>query len=158
MKKGIAGLLGGVVGAAAGVAVTGKSMNETLAKKDAQINKFKTYYNVLNNWLRAKQEGKNVSNFFLDNSYKTIAIYGMGEIGNRLFEELKNSDVQVKYVIDQNAGSVYSDIDVLDVNDELSKVDVIVVTAVFAYDEISEKLQTKTDITVISIEDVIYEL
>lgn len=158
MKKGFVGLLGGIVGAVAGAAVTGKTMSETIDKKDAQINKFKTYYNVLNHWLRAKQEGKKLSDFFVSNEYKTVAIYGMGEIGNRLFDELKAEDVTIKYVMDQNAGSVYADIEVLGIDDELPEVDVIVVTAMFAYNEISEQLKEKTDATVISVEDVIYDL
>ena len=82
-------------------------------------------------WLRIRQEGKTLVDFFEKNDYKTVAIYGMKELGERLYDELENSGITVKYIIDKNADTIYADVDVLTPDDELEPVDVVVVTAIY---------------------------
>lgn len=158
MKKGVIGVLGTVAGAVAGAAVVSKLSGNAVEEKSGKVDKFKGYYNMLNQWLILKQEGKSLEKYFTDNGYKTVAIYGMGEMGNRLYDELKDSqNVEVKYAIDKNAMSTYSDLDVKEMEDELPVVDVIVVTATFAFDEIETELHEITNYPVVSLDDVVYE-
>lgn len=160
MKKGTVAVFTSLIGAVAGAAGIGYLSSKQVEQKGAKVDKFKGYYNMLNQWLALKQEGKNLEEYFVANNYKTIAIYGMGEMGNRLYDELEGTSVQVKYAIDKNAVSAYSEMDVIDPEDGLDEIeaDVIVVTATFAYDEIVEKLSNETDIPVVSLEDVVYEI
>lgn len=158
MKKGIVAALGGIIGGAVGAASVAKISKGALKDSDKKVGKFKSYYNMLNQWLILKQEGKSLEKYFVDNHYNTIAIYGMGEMGNRLYDELKNTGIKVKYAVDQNAANTYSELNVIDKDDEFAEVDAIVVTAIFAYDEISEELNSKVDFPVISLEDVVYEI
>lgn len=158
MKKGFLALTGAVVGAAAGAVAVNKLQGQVADAKDAKIDKFKGYYNMLNQWLVLKQEGKSLEKYFTDNNYKTIAIYGMGEMGNRLYDELKNSGIEVKYAVDQNAAGTYSELEVLDKEDDFTEVDAIIVTATFAFDEIEEELSEKVDFPIVSLEDVVYEV
>ncbi len=158
MKKGSVAVLSALLGAAAGAAGSSYFGQKTIDQKTEKVDKFKGYYNMLNQWLLLKQEGKSLEKYFTENGYKTIAIYGMGEMGNRLYDELKNSSVvEIKYAIDKNAAGTYSELDVIDVDDEMDEVDVIVVSAIFAFDEIEEELSAKTDCPIISLEDVVYE-
>ena len=113
---------------------------------------------MLNQWLALKQEGKSLETYFLENGYKTIAIYGMGEMGNRLYDELKGTSIKVKYAVDQNVNGTYSDIKVVDKDEEFEDVDVMVVTAVFAYCEIEEEVGSKVSFPIISLEDVVFEV
>lgn len=156
-KAGYVGVIGAICAGIAGIALTVRKKNEEIQKKQKSKDKFKGYYNLLNQWLRLKQENKSLEAFFIENQYKTAAIYGMGELGNRLYDELKNSSVQVKYAIDENTAGAYSEIDVIRPEDDFPEVDVIVVTAVFAYSEIEKKLSARTGILVVSLEDVVYE-
>ena len=158
MKKGFLALTGAVVGAAAGAVAVNKLQGQVVDAKDAKIDKFKGYYNMLNQWLILKQEGESLEKYFTDNNYKTIAIYGMGEMGNRLYDELKNTDIEIKYAVDQNAAGTYSELEVLEKEDDFAEVDVIVVTATFAFDEIEEELSEKVDFPIVSLEDVVYEV
>lgn len=64
----------------------------------------------------------------------------------------------MEYGIDKNADSIYADIDVLTVEDDLESVDVVVVTAITFFDEIEEKLSEKMDCPIISLEDILYEI
>lgn len=159
MKKGSVAVLSALLGAAAGAAGNNVLSQKKIDQKTEKVDKFKGYYNMLNQWLLLKQEGKSLEKYFTDNGYKSIAIYGMGEMGNRLYDELKNSTaVEIKYAIDKNAAGTYSELDVIDVDDEMDEVDAVVVSAIFAFDEIEEELSAKTDCPIISLEDVVYEV
>ena len=158
MKKGTIAIISTLIGAVAGAAGSGYFGNKQVEQKSEKVDKYKGYYNMLNQWLILKQEGKNLSEFFLSNQYKTIAIYGMGEMGNRLYDELKNSDILVKYAVDKNASGTYSELEVIDPEDDFEKVDVIVVTATFAFDEIENKISEKVDFPIVSLDDVVYEI
>lgn len=159
MKKGSVAVLSALLGAAAGAAGNNVLSQKKIDQKTEKVDKFKGYYNMLNQWLLLKQEGKSLEKYFTDNGYKSIAIYGMGEMGNRLYDELKNSSVvEIKYAIDKNAAGTYSELDVIDVDDEMDEVDAVVVSAIFAFDEIEEELSAKTDCPIISLEDVVYEV
>ncbi len=158
MKKGMVSVLSLVTGAAAGAAAIGRMRGKTIEQKAKKVDKFKSYYNMLNQWLILKQEGKTLEKYFTDNNYKTIAIYGMGEMGNRLYDELKGTGVEVKYAIDKNAASTYSELDVIDPEEEFENVDVVVVSAIFDFDAIEEIVSEKIDCPVVSLEDVVYEV
>ena len=77
---------------------------------------------------------------------------------DRLYDELKNSGIKVKYAIDKNAESTYSELDIRTLKDELPFVDAIIVTAVFAFDDIEKEISSNVEYKVISLEDVVYEI
>ena len=155
MKKGLFALAGAVTGALGGIFAVNKLQKKVIDEKIAKADKFKGYYNILNQWLRLKQESKSLEKYFVDNNYKTIAIYGMGELGNRLFMELKDTNIKVRYAVDQNADETYSDLEIISKEDNFLEVDAIIVTAIFAFDEIEEELAEKTDYKILSLEEVI---
>ena len=111
-------------------------------------------------WLFVKQEGKQLSDYFLKKKINSIAIYGMGNIGERLYDELRDQGVMVKYAVDQKGKRICSDIEVVpdfDMN-ILEKVDAIVVTTVHCYEDIRTRVASKTNIPVISLEEILYEI
>lgn len=158
MKKGTVAVLSTLIGAAAGAVGSGYLGSKQVEQKAVKVDKFKGYYNMLNQWLTLKQEGKSLVEYFKSNDYKTVAIYGMGEMGNRLYDELKGSDIEVKYAVDQNAAGTYSELDVIDKEDDFEEVDVMVITATFAFDEIEEEINDKVNFPIVSLEDVVYEI
>lgn len=158
MKKGFLAVVTLGLGAAAGAAISKFVFGKKITVKAEKVDKFKGYYNLLNQWLINKNEGRSVSEYFTANGYQSIAIYGMGELGNRLLEELKGSSIEVKYAIDKNASGAYSEIDVVEPDGEMEKVDAVIVTAIFAFDEIEKELSGIIDCPIISLEDVIYNI
>ncbi len=156
MNKGVTAILSLVAGAAAGVAISSSISGKIIHEKAEKVDKFKSYYYILNQWLLLKQQGNDLTKYFHDQGYKSIAIYGMGEMGNRLYEELRGTDIQVKYAIDKNAAKTYSELDVFDLEEQLEPVDAIIVTAVFAFDDIEKEISEVVDYPVISLEDVVF--
>lgn len=126
-------------------------------KKRAE--QYEDYYHLLNHWLEAKNYGASARDYFLANGWKNIAIYGMGDLANRLMEDLGNSDIGVKYGIDRDAaGTVARISDIYSPNDKLPEVDVVVITPFYAYKPIQEMLKKKLDCPVISLENVIWSI
>ena len=80
-----------------GVFITGficGAMNEESKKKIKQsqmLDKLSLYYQMLNMWLEMKQKGKSIVTYLKQKGINRIAIYGMKELGERLYEEVKNT-------------------------------------------------------------------
>lgn len=158
MKKGIISVLSVLTGAAIGAGLTGKVKEESLKQANHYGNKHLEMFLMMNQWVKVKQEGGNLASFFEKNNYKKIAIYGMGYAGETLVEELKGSDIEIAYGIDQKADSIFADINVVFPDNPLDDVDAIVVTAITFFDEIEERLSKKVDCPILSLEDVLYEM
>lgn len=158
MKKGVIGVLSLLVGAAGGALSVGQAEKKKLMKQQQYANKHLALYKMMNQWVKVKQQGKNLASYFEENGYKKIAIYGMSYAGQTLLEELRDSDIEVAYGIDANAGSIYADVDVVTMNDNLEEVDAVVVTAITFYDEIEEDLSLIMSCPIISLEDILIEI
>lgn len=158
MKKLVSSILSSLTGAVLGAGIVGKISHDKTQKIQSMSKKHLALFLMMNQWVKVKQEGKNLASYFEKNGYKKIAIYGMSYAGATLLEELKGSGITVEYAIDKKADLIYVDVDVLSMDDELKKVDAIVVTAITFFDEIEEQLSEKIDCVVISLEDILYEV
>lgn len=121
-------------------------------EKSAQIMK------LYDQWMFIHQDHKSTYDYFAQKGIKSIAIYGMDNVGERFYEELKDTDIRIEYAIDKKGGYINSDIKMISPEDEFEKVDAIVVTVVYYFDEIFKKLSSKTDIPIISLEEILYEV
>ena len=158
MKKGSISILSALTGAALGAGAVGKIQGDMLNRTKKMSDKHLALFLMMNQWVKIKQENKDLSSYFEKRGFKKIAIYGMSYVGETLVDELKNSNITVLYGIDQKADSIYADVDIVFIEDELQEVDAIVVTAITFFDEIEEKLSEKMDCPIISLEDILYEV
>ena len=156
MKKLGTSLISAVLGGIAGATAAGNVFNKRAVQEAQYAQKHLAIMQVMNQWIIDKQNVKELKDFFLTNGYKEIAIYGMSYLGERLVDELADSDITVKYAIDRNADDIYASFEVLKPDDTLPDVDAIIVTAFFFFDEIEQELEDKIDCPIISIEDVVY--
>lgn len=158
MKKGIISVLSALAGIAVGAAAVGKTASAKSEKIQALSEKHLALFLMMNQWVKAKQEGKNLASYFDKNGYRKIAIYGMSYAGETLLGELKGTGVQVAYAIDRNASAIYADIDVLPLDSDLGDVDAVVVTAITFFDELKEKLGKRLNCPVVSLENIVFEI
>ena len=158
MKKtaiGVLSLLGGTVG---GIIGTKRIMQKKLNVATDYSDKHLSLFLMMNQWVKVKQEGKNLASYFERNGFTRIAVYGMSYVGETLIEELKDTGVEVVYGIDKHADRIFSTVDVIFVDDSCGEVDAVIVTAITFFDEIKDILSEKVDCPVISLEDVLYEV
>lgn len=154
----ISALTGAAIGAVAGAGAVGKVMLEEKEKAKFMSDKHLALFLMMNQWVKVKQEGKNLAAYFEKNNYRKIAVYGMSYAGETLIDELKDTGITVAYGIDKNAGSIYADMDIVSVEDSLADVDAVVVTAITFFDEIVETLSAKIDCPILSLQDILYEV
>lgn len=121
-----------------------------------KVEKLSEFYNILIQWISLKEKGIAIGDFIKKGGYRTVAIYGMKELGELLYEEMKNSDICVEYVIDQSREFIFIDVPVLKPNEALFPVDIIIVTAVHYFEEIKELLKSKVNCPICSLEDILF--
>lgn len=158
MKKWMLSLLSAVMGVVAGAGITSRLTEKTIKKNSDMSDKHLALFLMMNEWVKVKQEGKNLAEYFVEKGYKRIAIYGMSYAGETLLDELNDTDIEVVYAIDKNAKSIYLDIDTVTIESDLQEVDVVVVTAITFFDDIEEKLKEKLECPIVSLEDILYEI
>lgn len=162
MKKRNIMVLGALFGGVAGIA--GTSLLQYRHRKvptSSSKDKFRLYYNTLNQWLILKQKNRNLSEYFKEKNYSRIAIYGLGELGNRLIEELMDTEIEVAYGVDKNIDNTFCGINAYtleDIDNASKDIDVFVVTPIFAFDEVSDMLRGKVNCDIVSLEDIIFEM
>lgn len=158
MRKGIIGLVSTVTGIVIGAVSAGNVTAKERKRIQKMSDKHLALFMMMDRWVEIKQEGKNLAEYFLKEGYKTIAIYGMHYAGERLYTELKNSEIEVKYGIDKSAETLYSELELYHPDSDLEKVDAVVVTPIFFFNEIKKEYEDKFGCPMISLEDILYEL
>ena len=147
-----------LLGLVFGGTVSGKILDKKIKKENDLSEKHLSLFLMMNQWVKVKQERKELADYFIKEGYKEIAIYGMSYAGETLLNELKDTEIKVAYAIDRNAGSIYGDLDIVPIEDIRDDVDVVIVTAITFFDEIRETLMDKVSCPIISLEDVLYEI
>lgn len=129
---------------------------EEIKRLFVQERKGRYQYMFMNRWLSLKQKDICISTFFERRGIGSIAIYGVHFMGERLYDELKESQVEVAYAIDRSSLGQGWDIPVIRPEDKLEQVDAVVITPVFDFLEIKDMLSSKLDCPMFSIEEVLF--
>lgn len=158
MKKALAGIAGGMVGAVIAAAGIKKMNDKVIREKEDSKQRYKKYYDVLNYWMESGQRGKSIAACLLERNYRKVVIYGMGEMGNRLYEQLRETDIEVLYAIDKKPVSRYAELNVVGVAMETSDVDAVIVTPIYDFDKIKGDLEGSFGCEILSLEEVIYAM
>lgn len=125
-----------------------KAIQEIVKKNDMLI---KTY----DKWMQLEENGKTISDILHTHGYQTVAIYGMGYLGKRLYERLIAEGTDVLCGIDRNAHYMYKDLYVHAIDDDdLPDANVIIVTPISSYNEIKDIIKEHKSVDVYSL----YEL
>lgn len=157
MKKIILSGLTLIAGVGIGTVIAANKMNEIVCEKQGEKEKFRVMYQMMNHWVRLRQNHNCLASYFDVRGYTKIAIYGMGDIGRLLRQELRDTSVVVAYGIDQNT-SMETDIEILSPDDDMKAVDIVVVTVIAHFDDIFNRLTRKLQCPVVSLEEIVYEM
>ena len=135
-----------------------EEMEESVNKKQSMSDKHLALFLMMNQWVKAKQKGKNLSNYFERYGYKKIAIYGLSYAGETLIEELIDTNIRVAYCIDKRKDINYADVDVFTMEDIMEEVDAVVVTAITSFAQIKRELNNKFNCPILSLENILFEI
>ncbi len=117
---------------------------------------------MLKKWLENRNAGKSFADYFLEYGYETIGIYDAGELGKILYDEIRDSAVQVKYFVDRNAEGIRS-VDGIPVItlaqiEEMEEVDALLVSPIVNYDTVCKILAERVPkLRVMAFRDAVFE-
>lgn len=119
-------------------------------------------FTLLKRWLENRNAGKTFVDYFHEYGYRSIAIYDAGELGRLLYDEVKDSDIQVKYFVDRNAEGLRN-IDGIPVIllrqiGEAEDVDALLVSPVVNYDVLCRAVaELAPTLRMLALRDAVYE-
>ncbi|MBO5178259.1 MAG: aldo/keto reductase [Lachnospiraceae bacterium] len=113
-------------------------------------------YRTLRDWMKVLQSGNSLEPYFKYKGFGVMAVYGIGEIGELLIQEIKNyKTVRIEYGIDKKAKILVKDIPLVEPDDVLQEVDVVVVTPTFDFENIERQLRSKINCPIVSLDEII---
>lgn len=135
------------------LAGTSKTVKNSM---EEELRKSQEFYSVMYKWLKLKNNGYNIESYFKEHGFRSVAIYGMRELGELLYDELQGiEDVRVECCIDRDMEGSYKGTPIVK-PDAKCDADVIVVTAIHYFNDIENDLIKRVNGKVVSIEDVLY--
>lgn len=109
-------------------------------------------------WLDLKQKGFSIADYLSDLGYKDIAIYGMSYMGEALKNELANTEIHVKYGIDNSLQNELCDISIYKPDEVLQSVDCVVITTYGDTKEIKMNLFGKLGCPILVLDNIFDEI
>lgn len=130
---------------------------ESIKEEKHKSNLFERKFNLLDRWLWLKHDNKQIKDFFSLKGYHSLAIYGIGEVAFRFYEEIvRTSNISILYTIEKDRNKTHPELQVYYIDDEFPEVDVIVMADDDMAQDVKIKLVNRVKCPVITIEDIIY--
>lgn len=120
--------------------------------------KFQAFTRLYSAWKSLAERGTSVAEILKNKGYKKVAIYGMGDMGRHLYNELKNTGINVCYGIDKSIYGEYAGLEIVKPDDDLKPVDAIIITNVVDTEDVIKKVKDIVDCAVLLFEDIVYEM
>lgn len=86
------------------------------------------YDEITKKWNLLTAGGKSLGEKLFQKGIRTVAIYGMGNLGCRLFDEIYSSKVKIAYVVDKNSEYISEIVEVKKPEEDLGDVDMLIIT------------------------------
>lgn len=131
-----------------------------LEREKADVKRMGGVLALANQIIRANTQGKTISRKIEERGITSMAIYGMGEIGERLMEDiLLNSSVRLLYGIDIKAAELYMAVPVYTLEQAagMEKPDLILLTVGGGSDSLRKEIREKMSCEVMTIGELLCE-
>lgn len=133
-----------------------RMLKETIKSRET-YEKFHSMYQMLERLIYCKQAGYSIGRYLQQSGIAKIAIYGCGDVGRILYNELLDEDIEVKYGIDKNT-KIDFPIEIRSLSESLDEVDAVIVTSIAYFSDIEEELSKVLNCRILALDDVIYEI
>lgn len=120
--------------------------------------KYEMYFYLFDAWMSLRERNISLDQYLLGYGYKNIAIYGAGIFARHLMNELRESEVQVAYIIDRDKKAKYPGMTIKSLDQHLPEVDAVIVTVVYEFDSIWQEIKDQVNCAILSLAEIIKEL
>ncbi len=135
-----------------------------LRRKIPGLNRDKTADIILvyDYWLYLEKRKQSITDFLQKRGFLKIGIYGMGSIGNRLYDFLVR-DIEIIFAIDRQAKMFMCSVPVFCLEDVqikkyMEQIDGIIVTAESAFEVVKEEIEKRYGVPVLSFKSILLEM
>lgn len=157
MWGGVLKILFLLAGMAIGFLVCIVMKNELLFRAEKSLDKIRRVYYVTDKMLAVAEQGKTIADWLKEQGYRSIAVYGMGKLGEHLINELEAADTPVQYAIDRREIKGMK-IPVYSVGAAVPEADILIVTAIVNEKELYQILPEEAFGTIIPLEQILTQL
>lgn len=117
-------------------------------------------YPFIKKWLKNKILNYSITPFFNKLGYKRIAIYGAADLGEYLYEELKNTSIEAVCFVDKSVEMLWNieTVIIFKPTDDLPPIDAMIVTSIYHLDEVRENYKGRIECPIHSLKEVIEQM
>ena len=118
------------------------------------------YSDIIKKWNNVINEKYKMADYLNDKNVKTIAIYGMGKLGCKLYDELHESEekIEISYVVDRKSKYLSDLFKVVNPKDKFPLVDLMIVCVSMEEKEIKEFCENKCSFAVKGISEILDDI
>lgn len=135
------------------------------AGKRDEREKYQYNYLTVQKYLTNKCNDKEIKDFFINRNIRKIALYGVSKLCKCIVNDLRDSGIEILYIVDRAAASYPNGckgIEVIDKSEicKREEVDVIVITVLYEFNMVVDSLlEANVDIDkMININDIVFSL
>lgn len=127
--------------------------NKVSIEKEAGIERNNLFIQTLDRWMTLRDNGISIERYLRKLNCKKVAIYGLGKIGNHLYEELRRTQIEIVGI---DRADIYNNyqMPVYKPDDCFEDIDLIIVTS-FEYEVIFQKLREKYTGKIVSFQQLL---
>ncbi len=140
------------------ISVKGNRILDEKMRLQENYERVSQYYALTIDWIRMVQRKKSIKDYLDKWNYKKVCIYGLSDVGYRLYDELKDSGIEIVCMIDKNAFGKFEDTDIMNLSQPIPECDLIIVTPVYYINEIEIDLRDKVLCPIVALDDLIAEI
>lgn len=122
------------------------------------VTRYESYWRTMDKWIAFKNQGRKIEDYLSRRGIKKIAIYGMGMLGNHLIADLENSKIDILYGVDNRKDNIRKKFPVYCIEDDLPKVDLVIVSVIHQFMQIYSQLKKKLECDIISLNEILEEV
>jgi len=130
-------------------------MEEKIELKIREARRFKRHADIFKKWLLLEKKNHNICDIFLTNKEKKFAIYGYGQMGMLLMQDMLSQGIHLQYIIDKNADKIKCDLPIYKLEDAIPQIDILIVTIEDVYPIAKNISQRFPNCEIIRIDDLV---
>lgn len=133
----------------------GKEINEkNILKSDSKS----LYAVITDKWEKIHELGYSVKDYLMNKNIKKVAIYGMGALGCRLYDEIYSNEISVVYVVDKNARNISQVVMVKEPEVDMGDIDILIIAVANEERELVDYYKEKLSVEVVGISEILENL
>ena len=152
------GISGVILGAVLSTGICFKRFKRKIKNVSEMSDKHFEMFLLMNRWLQNEHKEKKIADYLKEKGIHNIIIYGVGDIGKNLYQQLKSEEFEIKYLVDQNKNQTLDGRGIKGLNDKMDSTDAVIVTAIYYFEELEEELKMRFGCPVISLADIVYKM